>query len=101
MLLFGHGGTAVEVINDPGAGAAAVQYARLPHRELMSRTRIHRLLEGYRRRSGPTSSIAATLVKISQLVIDLAEIEELDINPLLADGAGVIALDVRIQSGAI
>ena len=40
--------------------------------------------------------MAATLVKLSQLVIDLPEIGELDINPLIADSKGVIALDARI-----
>ena len=41
--------------------------------------------------------MAATLVRLSQLVADFAEIRELDINPLLADPDGVIALDARIR----
>jgi acetyltransferase len=70
-------------------------------RELMSRTRIHRLLEGYRgQQPANLDAIATTLIKVSQLVIDFAEIEELDVNPLLADGYGVIALDVRVKVGA-
>jgi acetyltransferase len=36
------------------------------------------------------------LVKLAQLAADLAEISELDINPLLADGNGVLALDARV-----
>ena len=96
MLLFGHGGTAVEVINDRALALPPLNLHLA--RELMSRTRIHRLLEGYRgRQPADLDAIAATLVKISQLVIDIAEIEELDINPLLADASGVIALDVRIR----
>ena len=99
MLLFGHGGTAVEVINDRALALPPVNLHLA--RELMSRTRIHRLLEGYRgQEPADLDAIAATLVKISQLVIDIAEIEELDINPLLADDAGVIALDVRIRVAA-
>ena len=99
MLLFGHGGTAVEVINDRALALPPLNLHLA--RELMSRTRVHRLLEGYRgQEPADLNAIAATLVKISQLVIDTAEIEELDINPLLADASGVIALDVRIRIAA-
>ena len=99
MLLFGHGGTAVEVINDRALALPPLNLQLA--RELMSRTRIHRLLEGYRDQPpADLDAIAATLVKISQLVVEFAEIEELDINPLLADGSGVIALDVRIRVAA-
>jgi acetyltransferase len=37
-----------------------------------------------------------TLIRISQLVVDIPEVIELDINPLLADANGVVALDARI-----
>jgi acetyltransferase len=98
-LLFGQGGTAVEVINDRALALPPLNLHLA--RELMSRTRIQRLLEGYRGQPpADLDAIAATLVKISQLVIDIAEIEELDINPLLADASGVIALDVRIRIAA-
>jgi acetyltransferase len=99
MLLFGQGGTAVEVINDQALALPPLNLHLA--RELMSRTRIHRLLQGYRDHPpADLDAIAATLVKISQLVIDIAEIEELDINPLLADASGVIALDVRMRIAA-
>jgi acetyltransferase len=42
-------------------------------------------------------AILMTLVKMSQLVIDHPELQELDINPLMADSKGVIALDARIK----
>ena len=42
-------------------------------------------------------AIHAVLVQVSQLVADISEIDELDINPLLADEHGVIALDARIR----
>jgi acetyltransferase len=67
-------------------------------RELVARTRIARLLAGYRDR--PPVDLAAitdVLVRISHLVADLPQILELDINPLLADEHGVIALDARIR----
>jgi acetyltransferase len=42
-------------------------------------------------------AVALTLVRLSQLVIDLAEVSELDINPLLASADGVVALDARVR----
>jgi acetyltransferase len=98
MILFGQGGTAVEVIDDKALALPPLNMHLA--RELISRTRIHRLLEGYRDRPAVNlDAIASTLIQISQLVIDHAEIDELDINPLLADGYGVIALDARIKVG--
>ena len=67
-------------------------------REAMARTRIHELLQGVRGRpQAALDEIALTLVKVSQLVIDFGEIVELDINPLLADEFGVMALDARVR----
>ena len=67
-------------------------------REVMSRTRVYRLLEGYRGKpAADLDSIALTLVKVSQLIVDIADIAELDINPLLADEHGVLAMYARIK----
>jgi acetyltransferase len=96
FLLFGHGGTAVEVIDDKALGLPPLNMKLA--REMMQRTRIWRQLKGYRDRAAvATDSIASTLVKISQLISDFAEIAELDINPLLADETGVIVVDARIR----
>ncbi len=69
---------------------------KLAH-DLMDETRIYRLLQGYRDRPpADMGAIALTLVRVSQMIAELPEIAELDINPLLADEGGVIALDARI-----
>jgi len=95
VILFGHGGTAAEIIDDKALALAPLNFALA--RALMTRTRIYRLLQGYRNQpAAALDAIAATLVKLSQLVVDFAEVAELDINPLLADAHGVIALDARI-----
>ncbi|HSR71961.1 MAG TPA: GNAT family N-acetyltransferase, partial [Kiloniellales bacterium] len=98
VILFGQGGTAVEVLADRALALPPLNM-RLA-RELMARTRIYKLLEGVR--GQPTADldeIALTLIKVAQLVTDFAEIVELDVNPLLADDFGVMALDARIKVG--
>ncbi len=95
ILLFGQGGTEVEVVRDKAIALPPLNMM-LAH-ELMERTRIWRLLQAYR--SVPAAdldAVAMTLVKLSQLLCDLPEVVELDINPLLANPEGVLALDARI-----
>ena len=95
ILLFGHGGTAVEVISDRAIGLPPLNLVLA--REMIARTRISKLLAGYRDRPpADIDAIARTLVQLSQLLIDLPEIAELDINPLLAGPDGVLALDARV-----
>ncbi|MBI1209016.1 MAG: GNAT family N-acetyltransferase [Azospirillum sp.] len=98
VILFGHGGTAVEVVNDKALGLPPLTMHLA--RELMTRTRIFKLLEGYRELpSANLEAIALTIIKVSQLVTDVPEILDLDINPLLADEYGVVALDARMRIG--
>jgi acetyltransferase len=99
VILFGHGGTAAEVVRDDALALPPLNM-RLAH-EVMSRTRIHDLLQGVRS-AAPANldAIALTLIRVAQLVIDHAEIKELDINPLLADEYGVVALDARVPGDA-
>ncbi|MCW3478939.1 bifunctional acetate--CoA ligase family protein/GNAT family N-acetyltransferase [Neisseriaceae bacterium JH1-16] len=95
VILFGHGGTAVEAIGDHAIGLPPLN-ATLA-RDLVSRTRVARLLRGYRNRPAvPHDAVEQTLVQLSQLLCEQPEIREIDINPLLADEHGVLALDARI-----
>jgi acetyltransferase len=96
FVLFGQGGTAVEVVNDKALGLPPLN--RSLAKELMSQTRIHRQLQGYRDRpAAALDDIALIVVRFSQLVSDLDEVVETDINPLLVDDKGAIALDARIR----
>jgi acetyltransferase len=96
VILFGRGGTAVEVIGDRALGLPPLNSV-LAH-ELIARTRVARLLAGGRGLVAvDMASLESTLVKLAQLVTDVAEIAELDINPLLAGEHGVIALDARVR----
>jgi len=95
IILFGQGGSAVEVLRDRAVALPPLNM--MLARALMARTRVHALLQGYRGRPpAALDEIADALVKLSQLVIDTPEIAGIDINPLLADSRGVVALDARI-----
>jgi len=96
VILFGEGGTAVEVIADRAVSLPPLNMHLA--RDLVTRTRVWRLLQGYRDRPPVNmEALCMTLVQISQMVVDIPELQELDINPLLADADGVLALDARIR----
>ncbi|MFT3732184.1 MAG: bifunctional acetate--CoA ligase family protein/GNAT family N-acetyltransferase [Hyphomicrobium sp.] len=96
MLLFGAGGIAVEVLRDSALALPPLDMHLA--RCMIDKTRISRLLQGYRDHpAADIDAIADTLVRISDLIIAHPEIRELDINPLLADKNGVIAIDARMK----
>jgi acetyltransferase len=95
VILFGTGGTAVEVIKDGAMSLPPLDLSLA--KDQMSRTNIYKLLEGYRDRPpADIDAVALTMVRISHMIAELPEIQELDINPLLADEQGVLALDARV-----
>jgi acetyltransferase len=95
VVLFGRGGTAVEVINDKALALPPLDL-KLAN-DLIRRTRVSRILKAYRDvPAADERAIALVLVKLAQLAADLPELRELDINPLLADHTGVIAVDARV-----
>lgn len=96
VILFGQGGVAVEVMDDNTIGLPPLNMVLA--RDMISRTRVSKMLAGYRNRpAADIDAICRTLIQVSHLVSDIPEIAELDINPLVADGRGVIALDARVR----
>ncbi|NTW87935.1 MAG: GNAT family N-acetyltransferase [Desulfobulbaceae bacterium] len=96
VILFGEGGAAVDIIQDKAIALPPLNMQLA--KEEMRKTRVFRLLEEYGvMPAADLDSIALTLVKVSQLVCDIEDIVEMDINPLLADEQGVLALDARIR----
>ena len=79
-----------------GAGAAAARSRARARadRAHARRARAQGLPRRARRRT--TTAVALVLVKLAQLAADLPEVRELDLNPLLADENGVIAVDARV-----
>src|SRR6516165_8417889 len=99
VVMFGHGGTAVEQIQDTTLALPPLNEA-LAH-ALMARTRVWRLLQGYRGRPAAAIDVVAEiLIRVAQIAIDHPEIRELDINPLFAGATGVMAVDARLRVAA-
>jgi len=99
VILFGHGGTAVEVVRDKSLELPPLNTVLA--RAQIERTRIAALLKGYRDRpAADIDGVVNVLIQLSRIVADHAEIVEIDINPLLCDARGVIAVDGRIRVGA-
>lgn len=95
-VLFGQGGTAVEVMGDRALALPPLNKALA--RRLVAGTRVARLLAGYRDRpAADHDAICDCILKVSQMACDLPQVQEIDINPLLADAHGVIALDARVR----
>ena len=100
VVVFGRGGTAVEIINDKALALPPLDLQLA--RSLIERTRVSRLLRAYRDVPAvKQDAVAMVLVKLAQMAADIPEIRELDINPLLADESGVLAVDARISVGRV
>ena len=100
VVVFGRGGTAVEVIDDKALALPPLDLKLAG--DLIARTRVSRILKAYRDvPAADERAVALVLVKIAHLAADLPQVRELDINPLLADKDGVIAVDARVAVAPI
>jgi acetyltransferase len=96
VVLFGQGGIATEQIDDVALALPPLTMAVAA--ELIGQTRFSRQLEAFR--DWPKANLPAiqkVLVALGNIAVDHPEIVELDINPLVADENGVVALDARIR----
>ncbi|HLN44748.1 MAG TPA: GNAT family N-acetyltransferase [Candidatus Sulfotelmatobacter sp.] len=94
-ILFGMGGVGVELFKDYSIGLPPLNTTLI--RQMMSETKIYRLLKGYRK--APPANVKAleeTLLLFSQLLVDYPQIKEIDINPLLINEKDACILDARI-----
>ncbi len=95
VLMFGSGGEFVEVYQDSALALPPLNTTLA--RRMMERTRVSKALRGVRGRPpADTAALEEVLVHFSTLVLDVPEIQEIDINPLLVSSSGVMALDARI-----
>ena len=95
VLLFGTGGTLVEVFKDRALGLPPLNTTLA--RRMMQQTKIFEALKGVRgRKAVDLESLDRLMVRFSQLVVEQPRIKEIDINPLLASAEQIIALDARV-----
>jgi len=94
-ILFGAGGVLVEVFQDRALGLPPLN--RTLARRLIERTQIFKALQGIRgQKAVPLDQLETLLVRFSYLLCDFLDIQEIDINPLLAGPDGLLALDARV-----
>lgn len=95
IITFGAGGTAVEIMRDRAVALPPLNDF-LAH-NLIRQTRTARLLEAHRdQAAADINALAAALCRVSEMVCELPQIQEMDINPMFATSEGVMALDCRI-----
>jgi acetyltransferase len=95
VISFGTGGVAVEAVRDTAVALPPLNVP-LAH-ELMQRTRVHRLLAGYRDvPAADLEALAAILVGVSRMVCALPWLVEMDLNPVLAHPGGAMIVDARV-----
>ena len=96
VLLFGTGGTLVEVFKDRELGLPPLNTTLA--RRMMEQTKIYEALKGTRgRKAVDLDALETMMVRFSQLVVEQPRIKEIDINPLLALPDRILALDARIM----
>ncbi len=95
VLLFGSGGTLVEVFKD--RALALPPLTSTLARRMMEQTKIYTALKGVRGRgSVDFDALERLLVRFSRLVAEQRRIKEIDINPLLVSETQMVALDARV-----
>ena len=98
LLMYGLGGVAVEILKDVAWGIAPI--ADLDADRMIGSVKGSKMLAGFR--GAPPADVPAlkdVMLRVSQLVCDFPEIEEMDLNPVrvLPVGKGAIAVDARIK----
>ena len=100
VVMFGQGGIAVEVIHDRSLELPPMREPEIM--AMMQRTRVWALLKGYRNVPAvDVQSLVSLLTQISTLACACPEVQELDLNPVLAGPDGVRILDARIRLKAV
>jgi len=95
VIVFGAGGVDVEALQDRAVTLPPLN--RYLAHDLIGRTRVATLLGAFRNRPpADMDALENILLRLSEMVCELPWLAELDINPLLVDDRGALALDARI-----
>ncbi|MBP7459431.1 MAG: acetate--CoA ligase family protein, partial [Ottowia sp.] len=98
VIAFGAGGTMIELMNDHAMELPPLN--QFLARRLIERSRVHETLGAWR--GAPAVDMAAleqVLLRVSEMVCELPQLREMDINPIIVDEHGAIAVDARIVIG--
>jgi acetyltransferase len=96
LVMFGLGGIFVEALRDVTFRIAP--FGDREARDMIAGIRGASMLGAVRGQAAvDVDAIVSVLRRISQLAVDFPEIAELDVNPLLAFGDGVVAVDARVM----
>jgi len=95
VLLFGAGGIFVEAFQDRVLGLPPLTSIQAHH--MIEATKISSVLSKWRGEGHiPLEPIEDLLIDLSQLVLELPEIAEIDINPIIASSLGIVSTDARM-----
>ncbi len=95
VILFGSGGTLVEVYNDTALALPPLNEALA--RQTIAKTKVAKAFAGVRGRTPiDEEALALLLARFSELVVEQPRVKEIDINPLVATPNGIVALDARV-----
>ena len=94
-ISFGAGGTTVEIIHDSAVSLPPLN--RFIAGQMIERTRINKLLDAFRNMPAINrEALEDVLLRVSELACELPHVVEMDINPLIVDEQGAIAVDARM-----
>jgi len=94
-ITFGAGGTAVEVLRDRSVALPPLNAFLVA--EMIRGTRVSKLLGAFRNLPpADMKALEAVLLRVSEMVCELPQVEELDVNPLIVDEEGAVVVDARV-----
>lgn len=95
VIVFGAGGTMIELIRDRAMELPPLN--KFLARRLIERSRVAETLVEWRG-AAPVDmdALEQVLLRVSEMVCELPQLREMDINPLIVDESGVVAVDARI-----
>lgn len=95
VIVFGAGGTMIELINDRAMELPPLN--RFLARRLIERSRVAETLGEWRGASAVNlDALEQVLLRVSEMVCELPQLREMDINPIIVDESGAVAVDARI-----
>jgi acetyltransferase len=95
VIAFGAGGTMIELINDRAMELPPLN--QFLARRLIDRARVSETLGEWRGASAvDMDTLEQVLLRVSEMVCELPQLREMDINPIIVDESGAVAVDARI-----